>query len=301
MRLVVNATAYGDPPGGAGLRARLLFGALRGHEILFLLAEDTPQWLVPPGAEARRLPVRAGAPLRRWLGLRLPREGDLLFTDHYPALPGPPTVVTLHDTGGGALRRALVRRHLARAAAVVAVSETVARAWGVPALVVPNGVASPPDPLPSPGRHLLLVDPRKGAAAARRGARGFELREVGRGRAWLPQEELFREMAAAAAVLVPSRGEGFGMVALEAMALGRPVVVPDLPAFREVLGEHPFYASGGAWGAAIRAALACPAERLAAAREHARRYTWEAAAARVEELIRVLAAGRSPAYPATRT
>ncbi len=290
MRLAVNATSYGDPPGGAGLRARRLFGALRGHDLLFLLAEDTPLEVVPPGAETRRLPVRARAPLRRWLSLRLPREGDLLFTDHYPARPDPRAVLTLHDSGRP-VRRALVRRHIARAAAVVAVSETVRRAWGVDAFVVPNGVAVP-DRVPPRGDHLLVVDPKKGACKGVRSL-GREVREVGRGRAWIPQERLFDEMARAAAVLVPSRGEGFGMVALEAMALGRPVVVPDLPAFREVLSGHAFYASEGGWGAAAARALAVPEERLLAAREHARGFTWEKAAARLEEVIGQAAACRS--------
>jgi glycosyltransferase involved in cell wall biosynthesis len=289
VRLVVNATSYGDPPGGAGLRARHLFGALRGHEILFLLAEDTPDEVVPPGVETRRLPVRASAPLSRWLGLRLPREGDLLFTDHYPSLPDPPTILTLHD-GGRPFRRALIRRHLRRAAAVVAVSETVRRAWGVEAFVVPNGVAVP-DGAPAPGDHLLVVDPAK-AACPGLVALGREVREVGRGRTWLPQAELFREMGAAAAVIVPSRAEGFGMVALEAMALGRPVVVPDLPAFREVLQGHAFYESEGGWGAATRRALAATPERLLAAREHARAFSWERAAARLEDVI--VAVSRRP-------
>ncbi|HEX5135570.1 MAG TPA: glycosyltransferase [Planctomycetota bacterium] len=285
MRLAVNATAYGDPPGGAGLRARHLLGALKGFDLLFLLAEDTPETVVPPGAEVRRLPVRASAPLRRWLTLDLPDDGDVLLTDHYPALARPPTILTLHDCGRP-FRRALVRRHLARAAAVVAVSETVRRAWDVEASVVPNGVAVP-DEMPPAGDHLLVVDPAKGGCPGIRSA-GREVREVGRGRAWIPQEALFREMARAAAVLVPSRGEGFGMVALEAMALGRPVVVPDLGAFREVLSRHAFYVGEGGWGAAATRALAAPAEHLAAARAHARGFTWERAAEALARVIEVV-------------
>ena len=294
MRLVVNATAYGDPPGGAGLRARHLFGALKGHDLLFLLAGDTPAWIAPEGAEVRRLPVRAGRPFDRWRRLDLPAEGDLLFTDHYPAGPVP-TVITLHDAGGPWWRRALIRRHLRGAAAVVAVSGAVRDAWGVDAVVVPNGVPAAlcERAVPEPGRHLLLVDPgppHKGAETARGAARalGLELREVGRGARWLPQDELWDEMARAAAVLCPSREEGFGMVALEALALGRPVVCADLPAFRETCGDAAVYAEPGAWEAAVASALedADAAKRRARARER----TWERAAARLEEWL--------AAYPA---
>ena len=292
MRLLVNATSYGAVPGGAGLRARYLFGALRGHELVFLLAADTPETIVPPGAAARRLPVRAASPWERWRRLRLPADGDLLFTDHYPA-GTLPTVLTLHDLGGPWWRRALVRRHLRRATAVVAVSDTVRRAWGVDAAVVPNGVTVPPTAPEAPGRHLLCCDPgvaHKGVAVARAVARslGLELREVGRGVRWLDHAALLRELAGAAAVLCPSRTEGFGMVALEAMALGRPVVVSDLPAHREVCGAHGFFAPAGdrsAWRAATEAALEAPAARLAAGRAHARAFTWERAAARLEEVI----------------
>jgi len=288
--LVINATSYGDPPGGAGLRARKLFGALRGHELVFLLARDTPDWIAPPGAELRRLPVQASAPLRRWMRLRLPVEGDLLFCDHYPAA-ALPTVITLHDCGGGPLRKAMIRRHLARAAAVVAVSRTVKAAWGVDATVIPNGVDAAP--VLEAGSHLLLCDPglvHKGARLARAVARllGLELREVGRGVAWLGHAELVRELARAAVVLAPSVREGFGMVPLEAMAAGRPVVVSDIPAHREVLGADAFYAPLGnasAWCDAVRAALACPRERLDRGRAHALRFTWERAASGLEALI----------------
>jgi len=293
VRLLINATAYGEPPGGAGLRTRALFGALRGHELVFLLAQDTPESIVPAGAEVRRLPVRASSPLKRWLALDLPDDGDLLFTDHYPAARVP-TVITLHDTGGPAWRRALVRRHLRRAAAVIAVSDTVRRALWVEAEVVQNGVVAPETAdAAEPGEHLLVCDPglpHKGADIARAAARavGRPLREVGRGKRWLDRGQMDRELARAAAVLCPSRDEGFGMVALEAMAAGRPVVASDLPAHREVCGDAAFYAPPGdaaAFADATCRALAASPDHLARARRRAAGFTWEAAARRVEALI----------------
>ncbi|MFQ5844985.1 MAG: glycosyltransferase [Planctomycetota bacterium] len=295
MRLVVNATAYGDPPGGAGLRARHLYGALRGHRLLFCIAADTPPDLVPPGAEVRRLPVRAAHRWRRLLRLRLPEEGDLLLTDHYP-VGRIPTLITLHDLGGSRPRRAWIRRNARRAAGVVAVSRAVARAFGVEATVVPGGFQPPAEPPRSDSGgepYLLFSDPalrHKNAPVARHAARrvGLALREVGRGARWLDRNDMNAAVAGARAVLCPSLGEGFGLVALEAMALGVPVAASDLPAHREVLGEVGFYAPPGdaaAFAVAVEQALACGPGRRERGRERARAFTWQRAAERLEEAI----------------
>ena len=58
----------------------------------------------------------------------------------------------------------------------------------------------------------------------------------------------------AAAVLMPSEREGFGLPLVEAMACGTPVVASDLPVFREVGGEAPVYRDGRdleGWVAAV--------------------------------------------------
>ena len=67
---------------------------------------------------------------------------------------------------------------------------------------------------------------------------------------WMPHEQVLREMASAALVVVPSDGtqEGFGLVVAEALACGTPLVLSDIPVFREVLqgvgrGQH-FFAVG---------------------------------------------------------
>lgn len=262
MRLLVNATAYGAEPGGAGIRARELFGALVGHEIVFLLAEDTNPEVVPPGAITRVLPVRAKRRLRRWMNLRLPTDGDVLFTDHYPA-SDLPTVITLHDRGGPAWRRAAIRKHLRRAAHVIAVSETVRAAWGVAASVILNG-ADPVAPQPVED-HLLVCDPgvvHKQVGIAREVASklGLPLREIGRGVGWLPHAEMRREIARARVVLCPASEEGAGMVPVEALASGRPVVVSDIDAHREVCKSAASFANTiEEWCAAVSAAWNAPA------------------------------------------
>ncbi|MEO0692490.1 MAG: glycosyltransferase family 1 protein [Pseudomonadota bacterium] len=49
-------------------------------------------------------------------------------------------------------------------------------------------------------------------------------------------------MAGSRGLLFPTHAEGFGLPAIEAAALGVPVVTNDLPVFREVLGNIPIYA-----------------------------------------------------------
>jgi glycosyltransferase involved in cell wall biosynthesis len=55
---------------------------------------------------------------------------------------------------------------------------------------------------------------------------------------YLPEPDLLRVVAGAAALVMPSWYEGFGLPALEALACGTPVVASDLPALREVLGDQ---------------------------------------------------------------
>ncbi|ABK52193.1 glycosyl transferase, group 1 [Acidothermus cellulolyticus 11B] len=53
---------------------------------------------------------------------------------------------------------------------------------------------------------------------------------------YLPHDVVRSLTAGAAAVVIPSRYEGFGLPALEAFACGTPVVASDIPALREVTG-----------------------------------------------------------------
>ena len=62
-------------------------------------------------------------------------------------------------------------------------------------------------------------------------------------RGFVSESELMEIYLGASVVWLPSRYEGFGMPALEAMALGRPVVASDIPAFREVCGDAVAFAS----------------------------------------------------------
>lgn len=84
----------------------------------------------------------------------------------------------------------------------------------------------------------------------------------------------------ATALVTTSLDEGFGLPLVEAMSLGTPVVVSDIPIFREIGGEAALYApatDAAAVASAIRQ-LEDPAEwaaRSSAARTQAARFSWE--------------------------
>ena len=92
---------------------------------------------------------------------------------------------------------------------------------------------------------------------------------------------------AADVLAMPSEREGFGLVALEAMAAGTPVVLSDLAVFRENFadGRDCLMAPGGDVGAlsrSLRRALGDDALRaalIARGRETAAAFSWDAAAA----------------------
>jgi glycosyltransferase involved in cell wall biosynthesis len=105
-------------------------------------------------------------------------------------------------------------------------------------------------------------------------------------------EEYAETLAGATALVTASRDEGFGIPLVEAMTLGTPVVVSDIPIFREIGGEAALYFAAdepSELAARIRGLERDGewAARSAAGRAEAKRFTWDASA---EHLLTVLTA-----------
>jgi glycosyltransferase involved in cell wall biosynthesis len=132
----------------------------------------------------------------------------------------------------------------------------------------------------SPVPPLVLVGPAGwGEALDLAGLPAEAVRTPG----YLPEDDLARVVAGAAALVFPSWYEGFGLPALEALACGTPVVASDLPALREVLdGQAELVPPGDA--AALADALARVLEdpggepARTARRTRAAAFTWAACA-----------------------
>lgn len=199
-----------------------------------------------------------------WQGrlARTARHADVL---HHP-LPAigfarTPQVVTVHDLAfekvpncfNARFRAVASRTHRIasrRAAAVVVPSEATAadarELWGVEPLVAPWGPGQAPVSDRGEPRHFLYVgdnEPRKNLARLREAhARsGVELPLLVAGSAGTRVDDIAELHRHAAALVLPSLHEGFGLPALEAMHAGTPVLVSDIPALREVCGDAARY------------------------------------------------------------
>jgi glycosyltransferase involved in cell wall biosynthesis len=247
----------------------LTFGAVTRYPAL------VPEGVEPLELRARSQEARMAWGLPRLLGRLRPDLAH--FQHAIPLGWSGPSVVTLHDlhferdpSAMGLVDRltfkAVVPRAARRADALLAVSERTKRdaveLYGVPPdkiTVTPHGVdpAFEPgdgthddyvlfvgavqarkDPLAAldaaqaAGRPLVVAGPEKEPGLARDlRARSADVR------GWVEKHELAELYRRAAALVLPSRYEGFGMPVLEAMASGTPVVLSNDPALREVAGD----------------------------------------------------------------
>ena len=147
----------------------------------------------------------------------------------------------------------------------------------LPALLRALAAVADPPPLWLTG----TPDPELGAAVAR-----CRLTGVVRFLGHVPEADLPRLYRRAAAVVMPSTYEGFGLPALEGLAAGVPVVVSDRTALPEVVGEAGWLvdpedpdAWAAAWSDALSDAGRARARQAGPAR--AREFSWARVAGRV--------------------
>jgi glycosyltransferase involved in cell wall biosynthesis len=208
---------------------------------------------------------------RPWLSLLVPAlltdfvraarrlEADLVHAHWLPAgwvaaRSGKPYVVQVWGTDVELARRApwVARRVLRGARLVIAASNELAdsaRALGARQVrVIPSGVdlprqvgeeADPPEVL-----YAGRLSSEKGVLELVQAAQGLNLVVAGDGplrarvpgaRGFVRHDELERLYGRAAVVVCPSRREGFGVVCLEAMAHGRPVVATAVGGLRDLV------------------------------------------------------------------
>lgn len=116
-------------------------------------------------------------------------------------------------------------------------------------------------------------------------------------------DRTYQEVLCAATALVSmSRDEGFGLPLVEAMSAGTPVVVSDIPVFREVGGDAATYVAPDDVAGLVRAVreLDEPGvweRRSAAARRQATRYSWTESARVLLAMLEGVAARRRWATP----
>jgi glycosyltransferase involved in cell wall biosynthesis len=326
MRVLIDTSYAARGPSGTGVYVGELADALRELEgVEVVEARQPPRLRRGAGNPVRSAAnalldlawLHAGLPrAARAAGADVVHHPLPAHSGRIPAAQ----VATIHDvafehlpTAYGTLWRRLARRQYRRAArrsdALVCVSEATAHdavellgAERDRMVVAPHG---PGQRLPrvereGPPAHFLYVgdaEPRKDLGLLLGGALPLPLVLAG-GAARLAEGEgvtgeadptprrLAELLAGAAALVHPSRLEGFGLTLAEAMAAGTPVVARRTPAAEELCGSAALLVEAEELPEALRRVASDPGlrERLAAAgRERAARLSWAESARRHQE------------------
>lgn len=149
------------------------------------------------------------------------------------------------------------------------------------------------EPLASRGARLVFIHraTSQEKSAMMRRARGLDIRV----RAPATPAEIAEWMRAADAVAFPSKMEGFGVPALEALASGTPLVAADIPAMRWLTGNGKCARlvapdDPAAWSRTIAEVLVAGSDRadarVRAGMARAAQFTWERSARRLLALLR---------------
>jgi glycosyltransferase involved in cell wall biosynthesis len=269
------------------------------HDLIYLVHPEAHFGLIPLGlrvvvglgVRASHRIVTGSQSTARDLQQRLHVPADRIDVAPYGVVP-PPGGVTPLQTGDGAELRARLElgdRRLLLSASAKRPHKNLPRLL--------DAVAA----LPAERRPVLVLPgyPTQHEDELRARARDLGIEGDVRFLGWIPDSDLEGLYALAAAVVVPSLYEGFGLPVLEAMARGVPVASSNRSSLPEVTGDAALLFDPEdvpAMTRAIDTLLSDPATagRLrAAGPERAREFTWRRTAERtVESYARAL--GRAP-------
>ena len=238
-----------------------------------------------------------------------------------------PSIVTIHDAilahypppqpGGSLYYSMMMRRALRKSVRVLTVSEAAKRdiTAAFPCdpskiAVTPNGIdeiflTGPPASPPALHHYFLYVGndkPHKnvgalvdafrtidGARLVLAGAEFARYRDVTGvvTEGFVTIERLAELYRGAAALVMPSLEEGFGLPLAEAMACGTPAIASDIPVFREIAGDAALLTND--FASAMRRLLdddALRSELAERGRARAARFTWRRCAELTREAYR---------------
>jgi glycosyltransferase involved in cell wall biosynthesis len=273
MRVCVVTTSYptsGHPVAGAFVAAQVEALRRAGAEVDVVSPADTPHFGIAYG-DGIAQNIRA----KPWLLLLLPlfvgalalaarraaRSADVVHAHWLPSAlaglaTGKPVVLQVWGTDVELaqrvpwLGRLLVRRARVVIAASQALADSARRLGAREVQVIPNGVEIPASPgPPDEPPHVLYagrLSEEKGVLELLEATVGLERVVVGDGPlrprvpdavGFVPPDELGPYYERAALVCVPSRREGYGVVAREAMAWGRPVVATAVGGLRDAVED----------------------------------------------------------------
>lgn len=165
------------------------------------------------------------------------------------------------------------------------------RAHSTTPMILATGNRRPHKNWPSLIRALPLIEPDLRPRLVITGSHGDDplrplVDELGLAdwvelRSWVTTEEMAELYSTASAMAMPSFCDGFSLPALEAMMVGLPVMISDIPVYREVAGDAALYIDPNdleSIAGAMRTIAAEPAELDELVRRGFRRasaYSWE--------------------------